>query len=249
MRSHPGGGLLAAILVATTACPAWPANGSGVIVDSENLTASQIMVRVGEHSDAQKENLKRYKALRHYQVEYRGFSTKLNAQMDVEINYDAATGKSFRIVSESGSNLLREKVLKRAVESEKEAAQDAASTALSEKNYRFELQGSESLEGRPVYLLNVEPLTASKFLYRGKIWVDSADFAVVKMETEPAKSPSFWIARTVIHYTSAKTSDFWLPRQMRSETRVRLGGTAMLAIDYGSYDLTPQAAAVAGIAP
>jgi hypothetical protein len=82
-------------------------------------------------------------------------------------------------------------------------------------------------------------LTASKFLYRGKIWVDAADFAVMKMETEPAKSPSFWIARTLIHYTGAKTGGFWLPQHVRSETHVRIGGTAVMTIDYGSYDVVP----------
>jgi hypothetical protein len=72
--------------------------------------------------------------------------------------------------------------------------------------------------------------------------VDAADFAVVKMETEPAKSPSFWIARTLIHYTSAKTDGFWLPEQMRSETKVRIGGTAVLTINYGSYTVVPEEA-------
>jgi hypothetical protein len=159
--------------------------------------------------------------------------------MDVEVNYDAATGKSFRIVSRSGSKLLCDKVLKRAVESEKEASLDKGSSALTETNYRFNLAGNESLGGRPAYILDVEPLTASKFLYRGKIWVDAADFAVVKMETEPAKSPSFWISRTLIQYSSAKTDGFWLPQQVRSETRVRIGGTAVLTIDYGSYQIVP----------
>jgi hypothetical protein len=69
--------------------------------------------------------------------------------------------------------------------------------------------------------------------------VDAADFAVVKMETEPAKSPSFWIARTLIHYTSTKTGAFWLPEQVRSETKVRIGGTAVLTINYGSYEIVP----------
>jgi hypothetical protein len=162
--------------------------------------------------------------------------------MDVEVNYDAAIGKSFRIVSESGSGLLREKVLKRAVDSEKEASRDKGSTAMTEANYRFHLAGSETVAARPAYILDVEPLQASKFLVRGKIWVDAADFAVVKMETEPAKSPSFWISRTLIHSTSAKTGDFWLPEQLRSETKVRIGGTAVLTIDYGRYEVVPQAA-------
>lgn len=225
------------LFAAELAGPAHAATGA-----PESLTSAQIVERIEQHNQAQKGELKAYKALRHYVAEYQGFSTRIEAGMDVEVNYDAATGKSFRIVSQSGSHLLCEKVLKRAVDSEKEASQDQGSTALTEANYRFHLGGSENVAGRPAYILDVEPLTASKFLYRGKIWVDAADFAVVKMETEPAKSPSFWIARTLIHYTSAKTEGFWLPQQVRSETRVRIGGTAVLTIDYGSYAVVPEAA-------
>ena len=41
----------------------------------------------------------------------------IDARMEVEYHHDAATGKSFRIVTQSGSKMLCEKVLKRAVES------------------------------------------------------------------------------------------------------------------------------------
>ena len=205
-----------------------------------DLTSAQIVERMIEHNKSQTGALKHYQALRHYDVEYRGFTGRIVAKMEVEANYNAATGKTLRIVSQSGSALLCDKVLKRAVESEREASQDKQSTALTETNYRFHLGGSESLAGRPNYILDVEPLTASKFLYRGRIWVDAAEFAVVKMETEPAKSPSFWIARTLIHYTSAKTDGFWLPEQVRSETKVRIGGTAVLTINYGSYTVVPE---------
>ncbi len=198
------------------------------------MNAIEIVEQMQRHNRAQTEGLKHYEALRHYQVEYRGIAT-LDAKMDVEVNYDATAGKSFRIVSQSGSSLLCNKVLKRAVDSEKEAAQDKGATALTPANYRFQLLGSESLGGRPAYILDVTPLTASKFLYRGKVWVDAAEFAVVKMETEPAKNPSFWISRTLIHYSSAKAGPFWLPHEARSETKVRIGGTAVLTIDYGIY--------------
>jgi len=56
---------------------------------------------------------------------------------------------------------------------------------------------------------------------------------VVKMETQPAKNPSFWISQTRIHYTGAKTDGFWFPQQVLSETKVRIGGTAVLTINYG----------------
>jgi hypothetical protein len=123
------------------------------------------------------------------------------------------------------------------VDSEQEASRDKGSTALTPANYRFQMVGSESIGGRPAYILDVEPLTESKFLYRGKVWVDAADFEVVKMESEPAKNPSFLISRTLIHYTSVLAHGFWLPQGIRSETKVRIGGTAVLTIDYGNYQV------------
>ena len=242
MSSLQGRGLLLAIVFAFAAECVWPADAIPGVPAA--LTSDQIVEQIQQHNKVRSDGLKQYKALRHYQVEYRGFAAKMGAKMDVEVNYDAATGKSFRIVLQSGSGFLCDKVLKRAVDSEKEASQDKASTALTEANYRFQLAGNESVAGRPAYILNVQPLTASKFLYRGKIWVDAADFAVVKMETEPAKNPSFWISRTLIHSTSTKTDGFWLPQQLRSETRVRIGGTAVLTIDYGSYEVVPEVASL-----
>ena len=205
------------------------------------LTATQIADQMQRHNQARSEKLKYLKSTRHYKVEFNGFSADLAAQMEVEYTYDAASGKSFRIVTQSGSKFLLEKVLKRAMDSEKEASQDKAATALTAANYRFQLAGIESLAGRPAYVLNVEPLVATKFLYRGKVWVDAAEFALLKFEAEPAKSPSFLISRTLIHQSFAKTGDFWLPEQNRSETKVRIGGTAVFTIDYGTYQINADA--------
>lgn len=201
-----------------------------------NLPLAQILVLMEHHDQIQQEELKHYRAMRHYHVEYRGLAN-LDAGMEVEVDFDAASGKSFRIVSQSGSKILGEKVLKRAMDSEKEASEDKGGTALTPANYRFQLEGSESVDGRPAYILSVEPLKESKFLYRGKIWVDATDFAVAKIEAAPAKNPSFWISRTLIRYTSAKTGNFWLPQRSVSESKIRIGGTAVLTIDYGTYQI------------
>jgi hypothetical protein len=205
------------------------------------LTAAQIATQMQRNNEARSEKLKHLKSTRHYKVEYKGFSADLAAQMEVEYTYDTASGKSFRIVSQSGSKFLCDKVLKRAVDSEKEASQDKAASALTTANYRFQLAGIESLAGRQAYVLDVQPLAEGKFLYRGKVWVDAAEFAAVKFEAEPAKSPSFWISRTQIHQSFAKTGDFWLPEQNRSETKVRIGGMAVFTIEFGSYQINADA--------
>ena len=176
----------------------------------------------------------------------KGFSRTVDGKMDVEMSYDAVTGKSFRIVSQTGSNLLCDKVLKRAIDSEKEASQDKSLTAFNETNYSFSLLGTDTVNGRATYILHEEPRMEGKFLSRGKIWIDAEDFAVIKMETEPAKNPSFWISRTSISSSSVKTDGFWLPGHTRSETKVRIGGTAVLTIDYGTYKVVTAEAARLG---
>jgi hypothetical protein len=202
----------------------------------------QIVDRMGQHEAYQAKELKHYTAIRHYQVQYKGFATTLTGKMDVEVSYDDVSGKSFRILSQSGSKLLCDKVLKRAVESEKEASQDKQSTALTATNYQFRLIGTEPLDGRPTYILRVDPLRPGKFLYRGRIWVDAAEYAVDKIEVAPAKNPSFWISSTAIENTNSVTKGIWLPQKNRSESKIRVGGTAVLTIDYGIYhvDLTSQ---------
>ncbi len=229
------GALLAIFLVSTAALGRPESADSGLSV---GLTAAQIVDQMQSCDLKRTQELKFYKTLRHYDVVYRGFSNKVEAKMDVAVDYDLSSGKNMVIVSQSGSKFLLEKVLKRAVDSEREAFQQKKSTALTTANYRFRLLGRELLEGRSAFVLDVEPLVPSKFLYRGKIWVDTTDFATVKMETEPAKSPSFWISRTQIHYTGVKTNGFWMPQQVVSETSVRIGGMAVLTINYGNYQIS-----------
>lgn len=217
------------------------------------VPVEQIVDRMQQHEANQSKELKHYEAQRHYQVQYKGYGTHLAAKMDVDLDYDSATGKSFRIVSQSGSKLLCDKVLKRAVDSEAEASKDKSSTALNLTNYSFQLAGTEPVDGRPAWILQVNPLKKSKFLYRGKVWVDASDYAVVKIEVEPAQNPSFWITSTQIENTNLKMDGVWLPEKNRSESKIRVGGSAVLTIDYGTYHVTlvgpPQVAAQGAASP
>jgi len=229
--------LLLAAICLSVAAPAHPQSTN--TNSPPALAVSQIVDQMQLQNQRRVAEFRHYRSVRHYQVEYKGFSANIHAEMVVEADSDAVSGKTFRIVSQSGPKLLCEKVLKRAVDSEKEASRDKNSTALTPANYRFQLLGTDNLAGRPAYILHVDPITPSKFLYRGKIWIDAADFALAKADVEPSKSPSFWISRTFIHFTHAKTGDFWLPQQTSSETHVRIGGVATLTISYGTYQVAP----------
>ena len=224
------------ILALSAAVSAWAQDANSN--QARSLSAEQIVDKLQQHDQAQLANLEHYQSVRHYAVEYHGFFKSIDAGMEVLFTYDASSGKNFQIISQTGSKMLCEKVLQRALESEKEASQlTKGNTALTRQNYEVRLIGTDLVGGRPAYILDVHPRSPSKFLYEGKVWVDASEFALAKMEVQPAKNPSFWISKTVIHHSNAKSGAFWLPVQNRSETKVRVGGTAVMTIDYGTYQV------------
>jgi hypothetical protein len=201
-------------------------------------STNQIVQRMVERNEMRAQHLQYCFSRRHYHVEYHGFGRSMDASMDVEATYNAASGKSFRVIQQSGSHVLLDHVLKKLLDTEQDDSR-SHDAALTPQNYRFHLVGDTTENGRRLYLLEVEPRVKKKLLYRGKIWVDAEDYAVVRVEAQPAENPSFWIKSTEIHQFYAKTGEFWLPEQNRSQTKVRLGGTATLTIDYGSYQFQP----------
>ena len=108
---------------------------------------------------------------------------------------------------------------------------------MSPENYTFHFEGTEVIADQKLYIFRVKPRVSRKFLYRGKIWVDAKDYAVARIEAEPAQNPTFWIKKIEIHHLYSKSGDFWLPKRNSSETKTRTGGTAILTIDYGEYHI------------
>ena len=235
-------GILMFATIATTAMDggAAPAPCSAEL----NLRGDAVVARLMSQNAERAEKLRQADSVRQYNLDYTGFPA-LSAHMQVKASYTAPGTKQFTVISESGSALLRKHVLHRLLESEQEAASDAANrdaVALTTANYHFTLLGCALGDGRSLYVMQVEPLRENKFLYRGKIWIDAKDFAVTRIEAEPAKNPSFWTIRSQIQHQYQKIGDFYLPALNQTVTDVRLGGKAVLTIHYLDYDLARRVA-------
>ncbi|MGA9042154.1 MAG: hypothetical protein WB421_16605 [Terriglobales bacterium] len=218
------------------------------------LTTEEVVSNLVRRNLERAHALRAYQGTRTYRLEYRGFPGSRTAEMVVDVDYKSPATKEFTVRSESGSQLVIERVFKRLLQSEKEALseENQRQVALNNDNYSFLLLGNEPKPGGSLYILSVEPRTKNKLLFRGKIWVDADDFAVVRMQGEPAKNPSFWIKDTEIEQVYSRVGDFWLPVSNRSNSAIRLGGHAVLTIDYRDYRITsassprPQNESVAG---
>jgi hypothetical protein len=183
--------------------------------------------------------LTRFEGTRVYRVQYRGFPSDHDAEMVVHVTFHAPSSKEFTIVSQTGSKFIGDRIFKKLLEGEQEAAneENRRRSALSTENYDFTMAGYEDSPEGGRYVLDLLPKTKNKFLYRGKIWIDAKDFAVVRIEAEPAKNPSFWIKKTDVSHKYVKVDDFWLPAENHSESVIRLGGTATLSIEYRDYKI------------
>jgi len=211
------------------------------------LSVDQVVDNLVRKDVARAQALRHYESTRVYHLSYRGFPGDRDAEMTVEATYDSPSTKSFRVVSQTGSKLIIDRVFKRLLESEKEAAvpEMHARTLLNRDNYDFVLIGFESSgvnssglnssNKSSQYVLAVYPKVRSKYVYRGKVWVDGTDFAVTRIEAEPAQNPSFWTKKNEVHHEYMKVQDFWLPRRNESVSYIRLGGRATLTIEYNNY--------------
>jgi outer membrane lipoprotein-sorting protein len=200
-------------------------------------TAEEILSRVQVRNAERQAALEHYASERTYRVEYRGTGGEHVGEIVVHAEYLAPDQKRFTVLSESGSKLICEKVLRRLVESEQEAAQKAnrMQMTLSADNYDAVLAGEEEIDGAKALVLKVSPKVDSKFTYRGTVWVNAEDYGVMRVAGEPTKNPSWWINRASFDSRYVRRGEFWLPERNVSTSHVRVGGEATLTIDYGSY--------------
>lgn len=232
MRQLAGGLVLASVCM-IGARGMWAQNGPSV-----DAIVLQLQARNAERQKA----LESYTGERTYRVEYHGTGGEHHGEIAVHAEYGSQGEKHLTVVSETGSKLICERVLRKMVETEQEASErgNRVQTMLSPENYSFEMLGQETVDGVPLWVLRVSPKVDNKLTYRGRIWVSEDDFAVVRVQGEPAKNPSWWINRASFDWRYGKHGRFWLPERTVAVSHVRIGGEAKLTIEYAAYHIVAQ---------
>jgi hypothetical protein len=145
--------------------------------------------------------------------------------------------KHFEVVSEEGWKAAHKHVLRKMLESETETSRPEmrANAKLNLENYDFEVVGTEHVADHTAFVLEITPKRKEKYLFRGRIWVDAEDYALVRAEGSPAKKPSFWTKS--IHFVQIyqKNGPLWFPLSTQSITEAHLFGTTDVSIEYFAY--------------
>jgi hypothetical protein len=153
------------------------------------------------------------------------------------MDYRAPDAKTFEKTSEKGSGIVRHLVFDRLMDSESEssAGREHRDSALTPANYDFRFAGLEDVGPYHCFVLEVAPKRKDKYLFEGKIWIDTQDFAVARIEGHPAKKPSFWINHADFVRQYQKLDEFWLPLRDETHVEVKIYGKRVLTIEHGPY--------------
>ena len=205
------------------------------------LTAEDVVQRMMEMDRARAVLLRAYKSDRVYIADNRRFSK--HAEVGVEEWFAPPDRKVLLVVSEEGSPAVRRRVIDKLIDAELESvrAGNRNQTHITEENYRFRLAGTEMMDGYSCIVLDVSPKAQKKYLMAGRIWVDDTDFAIVRMEGRPAKSPSLWTRDVHFVRSYKKHGLFWLPASFESESKILIAGTSTLKITYSNYRIETNA--------
>lgn len=212
---------------------------------AEAPSADQVVARMLERDRELQSSLDGYTARRLYVLE-NGRHHK-RAEMLVRVKCVKDGSKEFEIVSSAGWGIARNHVFPRLLEAETEASQPGSRerSRIIPENYSFQMLGTEIVNDRPAYVIEATPKTSNKYLMKGRIWVDAQEYAIVRIEGQPAKSPSFWTKSVHFVHTYGKQGPFWFPLSDESITDVRILGATDLKIEYFSYLPNETAASLA----
>lgn len=200
-----------------------------------SLTAPEILERMVQADNDRVAALAGYSGVRRYRFENR--KSNKHAELTVQMSCGSDGVKTFEVVAESGSGFVRDYILRKMIEAEAESSQkgERKETRIIPENYDFRLVGTEASDGRDSYVLEINPKKPTKFSIRGRIWVDAQDFAIARIEGQPAKNPSFWIRSVRVVQRYGRTDRFWLPALNHSVAQARIFGATEVVIEYSDY--------------
>jgi len=213
------------------------AGGASAQSDDVLPSADRVVTTMMQFDAQRQSELTGYTATRRYVA----VNKKRRAEMLVRVTCGSDGAKQFSIVSEEGSGSIRKHVFDKLLNEEAEASRRSTrnSTRLTPENYDFQLIGQETLATGPTYVLAVKPKTANKYLIDGKIWVNASDYAIVRIEGQPAKNPSFWVRSVHFVHTYQKIHQFWFASSTLTTSHIFIFGDSELTIENSDYAVNP----------
>lgn len=160
------------------------------------------------------------------------------AEMTVQTKYEKGAGKTYTILTESGSAILR-KVFASILENEKKINEPANRSAalLNSRNYVMTPKDEETVNGRDCMAIDLMPRQSSPFLIRGTLWADKVTGAIVQLSGITSKSPSILTGPSKVFRQYVTINGVAMATHARAESDSWMVGQTVITIDYSGYQI------------
>jgi len=223
------------VLAAVSLCIA-PAPAAGQRPDQ-----AAIIARIDAAVQYRYENVLGFTDVEHYSVFRGDDQTHPAAEMTVKTTYRKGVGKSYEVLSESGSSLILHFGLNPLLDSEKDVnlPGNVERSWFNSANYEMKLHpgGPQPLNGRSCYVLDVTARRKAPNMIDGTLWVDAKDGQIAKLDGIASKSPSVFAGTTHMMREYANMDGFPMATHARAESSSFFVGRTVVTIDYSDYQL------------
>lgn len=187
------------------------------------------------------QELREYRALRHMHA----WSERLNKEAWMDAYTTLQHGHfAYTIVSERGSDTIRDKVLRTMLQREEQLVNsgNAAKADLTEENYDFK-EPARDTDGSTI--VPIEARRKDMLLVNGQMVIDPASGDLMRVEGRLAKNPSFWTTLVNVVRRYARIGGVRVPVATESTAKIRFAGTSQLEVSYEYESVNGQAVAIA----
>ena len=141
----------------------------------------------------------------------------------------AASGFTYEIVGQGGSDYVRDRVFLPALEAEQTMWGAAARGALTHENYTFEDLGADP---GGLAWIGLKPRRKDVLLVNGSLFLRPDDGDLVRVEGALSRAPSFWTRKVQIVRRYDRIAGVRLPVAFESVASIRLAGKATFTMSY-----------------
>ena len=227
-----------ALAVAAVSLLVWLGAAS---VTAQQTDSASVIGLVDAAVKARIDNIESYTVTEHYAV-YRG-KDEIDpaAEMTVQTLYRKGSGKSYTILSESGSEFIQNHVLQKLLDEEKTINLPGIRehSWLTSANYEMQLKpgGIQLLDGRECLTLAITPRRKATNMIAGTLTVDAKDGSIVQLDGTASQSPSIFTgaAQVMRHYVNV--SGYAMATQARAVSDSFILGRTTVTIDYRDYQI------------
>jgi hypothetical protein len=177
----------------------------------------------------------------HYAVFRGSDQTHPAAQITVKTSYRKELGKTYKILSQSGSGIIIRFGLNPLLDNEKRINDpgDREASWFTSANYEMKLKSSrpERIDGHNCLSLSITPKRKAPNLIIGTLWVDTSNYAILRIDGIASKRATIWSGPAHMVRDYAEFRGFSEATHAWAESDSTLFGRTVVTIDYSNYQI------------